>query len=241
VNTSSSVLEAQNPNLSSAISWDTLAEIFIENHNYDFPKSIPKEMLTLANGTKGARIDLTHNQILGPAFEMPRQFKDEFTTYYFMVALKIKNSFQQFEVVFGIHKETRNIFVFAIRKPTPFFLNNYFKDVEAHNLAMMGTEEAEYYTIKGFFKGIKTLKVSPATEYKIKSRHNLELYDVVEPLHVGRIRSEFQPNISKGFLMENTRTVFVKTDLGDTIKIVLEVIVENGEKIFLLKTAFAVE
>ncbi len=220
------------------VTWDQLVEIFVETKRYDLTNLAPKELLDDEPDPRNKRLNIEPSQILGPAFRKLNQYKPAYVSYGFLVSLKIADTYKTFQIIFGIHKENNKIFVFALTEPNKRSQISYFDHVAEYNTAVMGNSEPEYYTIRGFYKGITTLKVTPAMEYKIRTRHKIDIYDVVEPLHVGRIKGRFTASIINGVVSDKNGFVFVKSDSGTEIKVVLEVIIENGEKIFLLKSAY---
>lgn len=221
------------------IRWENLVDIFIENSSYTLPNQIPKDLVHFVNENRRV-LKLTSNNILGHAFKYPEQLNPEFDAYYFISNFKMRHGYEDFKITFGVSKKDKSIVVFAIHPPSPYFKHSYHEKVALFNQHIMGTSEPEYYTIKGFYKGIITLRVSPAIEYKIKTRHNLDIYDVIEPLHVGRIKSRFLWSIESGVVSATKGYIFVRTDRGDKVKIVLQMIEENNEAIFDLKTAYYV-
>lgn len=224
----------------SVITWDQLVEIFVNRRNYYMTYSISDELIHFDKNDNKEILELNLRHILGPAFKMPIQNKPDFIVYHFMAKFKIRNEYVDHEIIFNIDKKTKNLTVFIVRPAQTYTKNRYFEKVTQHNQMMSETED-EYYTIQGFHKGIKTLKVSSAIQFKIETRHQLELYDVVEPLHVGRIKTKFINETSSGIFLDKTGHVIAKTSTGENIKIILEIINEGGETMFLLKSAYRPE
>lgn len=220
------------------ISWDDLVELFRETNKYNIPRTTPEEFTTLTGRPQRRTLILDQNNILGHAFHLPYEAKEGFKFYHFMASFKTNGSFQDYEVVFGLGTHDKSISIFKIRKMHKDRKNEYFNKVAEHSKKLMGHKEPEYYTIKGFYKGIKALRVSPRIEYKIKTRHQLELYDVVEPLHVGRTKSKFHFVVKNGYLNRESGFIFAKTESGESIKIVLEIIQEESGLVFNLKSAY---